>query len=72
MHAAQRFGLLHVHQHRHLHSGHKSLNNRVKIQESERYSKINEENRTTKKHKWKLAKGNHVQVEPAKQIPSGI
>jgi hypothetical protein len=37
-----------------------------------RYSKINEENRTTKKHKWKRAKGNHVQVKPAKQIPSGI
>jgi hypothetical protein len=42
-----------------------------------RYSKINDENRTTttttttKKHKWKRAKGNHVQVKPAKQIPSG-
>jgi hypothetical protein len=39
---------------------------------SKRYSKINEENRTTKKHKWKRAKGNHVQIKPAKQIPSGI
>jgi hypothetical protein len=37
-----------------------------------RYSKINEENRTTKKHRWKRAKGNHVQVKPAKQFPSGI
>jgi hypothetical protein len=36
------------------------------------YSKINEENRTTKKHKWNRAKGNHVQVKQAKQIPSGI
>jgi hypothetical protein len=36
-----------------------------------RYSKINEENRT-KRHKWKRAKGNHVKVKPAKQIPSGI
>jgi dienelactone hydrolase len=38
-----------------------------------RYRKINEENRTTtKKHKWKRAKGNHMQVKPAKQIHSGI
>jgi hypothetical protein len=36
-----------------------------------RNSKINEENRTGK-HKWKHAKCNHVQVKPAKQIPSGI
>jgi hypothetical protein len=36
-----------------------------------RNSKINEENRT-EKHKWKLAKHNHVQVKPVKQIPSEI
>jgi hypothetical protein len=37
-----------------------------------RNSNINEENRTEKKHKWKSAKRNHVQVKPANQIPSGI
>jgi hypothetical protein len=52
----------------------KQTNNKKRQEDKDTHKKQQNERRKnrTEEHKWKHAKGNHVQIKPGKQIPSGI